>query len=115
MLESCCVDRPFGSRRLLGGAVGGRLQGDKADDSTGHFDVGNISTEKGSVVSSTKVLRQVNRRGFSLVEEWLKDDDFVTRLNEAHEGAQHALVCACGNGDFGVWIETPTHERRISI
>lgn len=28
--------------------------------------------------------------GYSLVEEWFKDDDLITRLDKAHEGTQHA-------------------------
>ena len=39
-----------------------------------------------------------------LVKEWLDQDDLVSRLNKGHKGTEHALVGACGNGNFGLWI-----------
>ena len=40
-----------------------------------------------------------------LVEEGLKDDDLVAGLEEAHEGGEHALVGARGDGHFGLGVD----------
>ena len=50
-----------------------------------------------------------------LVEEGLEDDDLVAGLDEGHEGAQHALVGARGDGDLGFRVELPPPERGVGL
>lgn len=51
----------------------------------------------------------------SLVKEGLKDDDLVSRLNERHEGTQHALVCAGGDGDLSFRVKLAAPVGRVGI
>jgi len=76
------VECPLAGRRCLGGTIGRGVQRDVDDLTAGHLDVGDV-----------------------LVEEGLEDNDFVALFEEAHEGGEHALIGAGGDGDFGVWVE----------
>lgn len=78
------VDGPLRRRGGSGSTILGRVKWDITDSTTGHLDVANISARG----ISKPVLSQAQCS--LLVKEGLKDDDFVTRLNEAHESTEHA-------------------------
>lgn len=82
------VECPLAGRGCLSGSVGGRVQRDVDDLAAGHLDVGDV-----------------------LIEEGLEDDNFVALLEEAHEGGEHALIGAGGNGDLGLWVESAVEGR----
>lgn len=63
------------------------MHGHVDDFAAGHLDVGDV-----------------------LVEVWLEDYDLVALLEEAHEGREHALICAGGDCDFGVRVECSAEE-----
>lgn len=63
---------------------------------------------------SQGVFRDVLRFLYSLlVEEWLKNDDFVAGFNESHECTQTAFVRPSGDGDFGIRVDILAKERRV--
>ena len=62
------------------------------DLAAGHFNVGDV-----------------------LVEEGLEDNDLVARLEEAHEGGEHAFIGASGDGDFGLWVEGAVERGRVGF
>ena len=51
----------------------------------------------------------------SLIKEGLKDDDFITRFDECHEGTEHTFIGSSGNGNLCVRVDGPCKERRIGI
>ena len=50
-----------------------------------------------------------------LIEERLKDNDLVAGLDKAHEGREHALVCAGCDGDLFLRIQSTPKEGRVCV
>lgn len=50
-----------------------------------------------------------------LVEERFEDNDFVSRLDEAHECTEHSLVRASCNCDFCLRIYVSAKEGRVGF
>lgn len=50
-----------------------------------------------------------------LVEEWLKQKDFVTRLHETHKCTQTTFIRASGNDDFSIRVELLPEKGRVGI
>lgn len=73
-LELVKVNLPLARRQRLGAALLGRVHGHVDDFAAGHLDVADV-----------------------LVEEGLKDNDLVARLDEGHEGAEHAWASQHGS------------------
>jgi len=98
---SSLSDSPFKLRQIQGPIVGRTnlsitlrrgMQRNANNLSTSHLNIGNI-----------------------LIEERLHDNDLITFLNEAHQGAQNALICAGGDNNLGGGIELTTKEWRVGI
>lgn len=51
----------------------------------------------------------------SLIKKGLKDDNLITRFDEAHESAEHTLIGTGGDGDLGLGIQLTTPEGRVGI
>ena len=99
------VNRPFTRGSGLGGAVFRRAQRHISNSAARHFDIAQVPG------FGSADLTHGRKRAHPLVEEWLKDDDFVTRLDECHESAEHAFVSPSRNRDFGVRIDRPSKQR----
>lgn len=39
-----------------------------------------------------------------LIEERLKQNDFISRLDKGHESAKHTFIGSSSDGDFRLWI-----------
>ena len=46
-----------------------------------------------------------------LIEERLKQYDFISRLDEGHEGAKHTFIGSSSDGDFCLWVYLLAKER----
>ena len=92
LLQCFKVNHPIRSRRGPRSCILWRTHGNISDLPTGHLDVADV-----------------------LVKEGLKDNDFIPRLDEAHEGTKHALIGSSGNGHLRVRIDNAAKEGRVSI
>ena len=45
-----------------------------------------------------------------LIEERLKQNDFISRLDKGHESAEHTLIGSSSDGDFRLWIYLSAKE-----
>lgn len=85
-------ERPVAGGGGLLVSVFGRVQRDVDDLAAWHLDIGDVLVEKG-----------------------LEDDYFVARLDEAHEGGEHAFICASGDGYVLVGIQMVVEELLVGV
>lgn len=53
--------------------------------------------------------------GNILVEERLKDDHLITRLDKCHKGTEHAFVRSSGDRNLGLRVQRAAPVRSICI
>lgn len=85
------------------------MQWDISNSAAGHFDVANVPV----MLSGHQIT--IDFEDLILVKEWLKDDDFISRLDEAHKGTQHAFVGTRSNGDFSIGVNFLAKEGRVGV
>ena len=95
-------------------ASGGGCMGTVTGFSAGHFDVGDVSAV-GAIKSVHRACDSFAEAAHLLVEERLKHYDLVARLQMAQEGAEHALVRAGGDGDFGLCVDLAAEGGGVRV